>query len=78
MRINVDKTKLMMFNPCTSKDFLPTKTLDGAEIELVESTKLLGINLNSSLSWDDNTKLINKKCFEKMWMLKRLKKLGAN
>ena len=78
MRINVDKTKFMMFNPCTSKDFLPSKTLDGAEIELVESTKLLGINLNSSLSWDDNTKLINKKCFEKMWMLKRLKKLGAN
>ena len=78
MKINVGKTKFMLFNPCKSRDFLPSKTVNGVDIELVESSKLLGVNINSSLSWDDNTKLITKKCYEKMWMLKRLKKLGAN
>ena len=78
MKINVGKTKFMVFNPCRTKDFLPMKELEGSEIEMVESAKLLGLSITSNLSWDENTKLINKKCYEKMWILKRLKNLGAS
>ena len=67
----------MVFNPCRSKDFLPTKSLQGSEIGLVESANLLGLSITSNLSWDNNTKLIIKKCYEKLWIMKRLKNLGA-
>ena len=78
MKINVEKTKFMVFNPCRSKDFLPLKGIEDSEIGMVESAKLLGLSITSNLSWDDNTKLICKKSYEKMWVLKRLKNLGAS
>ena len=78
MKINADKTNLILFNPCRSKDFLPNKSLQGSDIKTVESVKLLGVTITSNFSWDENTKLIAKKCYERMWILKRLKNLGAN
>ena len=50
MRINFTKTKFMLFNPCTSKDFLPHVEVDNSPIELVEQTKLLGLVVTSELS----------------------------
>ena len=50
MKINVSKTKLMLFNPCTSKDFMPEIALKDTRIDLVEQTKLLGVVLSSNLS----------------------------
>ena len=43
MKLNLGKTKLMVFNPCTSKDFLPQFEIDDSPIQLVEETKLLGL-----------------------------------
>ena len=41
MKINYKKTKLMVFNPCTSIDFQPEWTLGGHELEFVEEMRLL-------------------------------------
>ena len=54
MKLNVNKTKLMLFNPCKEKDFMPEMSLEGSRIDLVENIKLLGVVLSSNLSWDSN------------------------
>ena len=77
-KINLSKTKLMLFNPCYSKDFLPDIKVDDSPIELVEQTKLLGLIITSDLSWNANTEYIVDKWNKKLWMIRRLKKLGAD
>ena len=78
MKLNLSKTKLMLFNPCTSKDFMPDISLDKIRIDLVEETKLLGVVLSSDLSWAANTQYIIERCNNKIWTIRRLKNLGAS
>ena len=78
MKLNLDKTKFMLFNHCQSIDFQPSYTIDGTEIEYVEETKLLGLVLTSDLKFDRNTEFIVKKGYKRIWILKRLKNLGAS
>ena len=78
MKLNLKKTKFMLFNACTSIDFLPTFNLGGVEIELVEEMKLLGLIITSDLKFEKNTEYIVKKAYKRVWMLKRLKNLGAS
>ena len=78
MKINFSKTKTMLFNPCLKKDFLPSFDVEGTPVELVEHTKLLGVILSSNLSWSANTDYIVDRCNKKIWVIRRLKKLGAN
>lgn len=78
MKINYEKTKLMVFNPGWSRDFMPRFNFNDKEIEVVEESKLLGVMLSSDLSWNANTNYIVKRANKKLWCLKRLKQLGAN
>ena len=43
MKINHKKTKLMIFNPCTSIDFMRELCLDDVELEVVDEVRLLGL-----------------------------------
>ena len=79
MRINGDKTKVVLFNTGHKYDFMPQLTIDGQQnLEVVEEFRLLGVIFQSNLSWQANTDLICQKGYSRLWMLKRLKKLGAN
>ena len=78
MTLNTQKTKLMIFNPCKSKDFMPELKINQTRVDLIEETRLLGIVLRSDLSWSANTNYIVQRCLNKTWMLRRLKRLGAN
>ena len=78
MKLNIPKTKLMLFNPCRTKDFMPELVIEKTRVDLVEQTKLLGVILSSNLSWEANTDYIVKRCNSKIWILRRLKKLGAS
>ena len=78
MKINVEKTKIMLFNKATSVDILPqVEITEGHLIELVDEMKLLGIMITSDLKWKSNTKYMVARCYQKMWMLRNLKKFGA-
>ena len=68
----------MLFNPCSSKDFMPEIVINNTRIDLVEEIKLLGVMVTSDLSWAANTQYIVGRCNSKIWMLRRLKKLGAS
>ena len=50
----------------------------GQNLEVVEKCKLLGLIVRSDLKWHDNTVHMCKKGYTRMWMVRRLKKLGAN
>ena len=78
MRVNYEKTKLMLFNPCKSIDFNPEVTISDKSIELVSQTKLLGLVITNDLKWAPNTTYLVKKAYKRLWMLRRLKNLGAN
>ena len=41
MKLNNKKTKLMLFDPALTLDFMPSFNLEMEEIELLEETKLL-------------------------------------
>ena len=77
MKINVDKTKLMIFNPSKTVDIHPIIELDHTQLEIVESMKLLGVIVSSDMKWHLNTEYITKRGFSRIWILRRLKKYGV-
>jgi hypothetical protein len=78
MKINKNKTKVMLFNTARLRDFTPKLKIDGDAIDVVEEIKLLGVILTSDLKWNENTMHITKKAYNKLWMIRRLKLNGAN
>ena len=43
MKLNYKKTKLIIFDPCKSLDFIPEISLKKKELEVVEEIRLLGV-----------------------------------
>ena len=78
MKINIKKTKSMLFNTARARDFTPELTIGGEQVELVEEMKLLGVIISSDLKWNLNTQYITKRGYSKLWMLRRLKSHGVN
>ena len=77
MKLNLKKTKFMLFNTCSSIDFHPTLEIENCDIELAEEMRLLGVIITSDLKFHRNTDYIVKRGFSRIWILKRLKNLGA-
>ena len=79
MLLNDKKTKAILFNRSRNFDFLPNLTIgSSAPIELVDEIRLLGVTVSSSLSWHTNTNNMVSKAFSRLWILRRLKPLGAS
>ena len=78
MKVNLKKTKLVVFNPCKTVDFIPEFTVQGQMLEVVEKFKILGLIISSDLSWQANTEYIVQKANKRLWMIRRLKSLGAS
>ena len=79
MKINETKTKIMIFNQATSIDVLPRVYMTPEKtLEVVEEMKLLGIMIRSDMKWSSNTRNLTNKCYKRMWMLRNLKRHGAN
>ena len=79
MKLNSDKSKVILFNRSRKYDFLPECHFEDDEtLDVVEEVKLLGVTLTSDLSWSKHCQQMCQKGFARMWMLRRLKPLGAN
>ena len=78
MKINMKKTKVIPFNFTKSKDFIPELAFPGgANLEVIYQTKLVGIIVDSSLSWGPHIEYTVKNASQKLWLLVRFKNLGA-
>ena len=79
MVINKKKTKIISFTKSRKWDFPPELTFsDGSMIEYTSETKLVGVILSENLSWGKNTTYICDKARQKIWMLRRMVKLGLD
>ena len=72
MKLNPNKTKYMIINFCTSYQFKTRLTIRNSLLEQVNQTKLLGVIIEDDLSWAANTKLLLKKAFSRMIILRKL------
>ena len=73
MKMNLQKTKFMVFNPTSNFDFIP----EHKEIETNEEMKLLGLVIRNDLSWKSNTEQMIKRAYKRLWIVKRLIMNGA-
>ena len=69
MKLNVNKTKNMIFNFTKKYQFTTKLSLNNESIEMVRETKLLGTVITDQLTWDRNTDELTKKCYKRMQLL---------
>ena len=68
---------MVLFNKSRKFDFPPDlKFYDGTQLEVVPQVKLVGIVISDDLKWQQNTDFITKKAMQRIWILRRLKKMG--
>ena len=72
MELNLEKTKIMIFNFTKDKQFTINLKTEGKDIEVVNETKLLGTVISSDLKWDSNVNSIIKRANARMNILRRL------
>ena len=72
MLLNIRKTKTMNFNFTKKHQFVSRLEIDNEVLETISETKLLGVIINDTLSWDSNTKNIVKRANARMRMLHKL------
>ena len=78
MKLNVDKTKNIIFNFSRDNQFSTDIKLDGKVIETVSETKLLGTLITNNLSWSKNTDKIVKESNKRMSFLHKVAKFTRN
>ena len=49
MKLKYKKTKVMLFNPCWSVDFMQQLEVEDHELELVEEMRLIGVIIQSDM-----------------------------
>ena len=69
MKLNVKKTKTMLFNFSKKNQFSTNLTLMNEDIEMVKETRLLGTIITDQISWDRNTEELTRKAFKRMQLL---------
>ena len=75
MILNSDKTKVFVVNYTHNYQFQPRLRVPGSttDLEVVSSTKLVGVTLTSDLKFHKHVHNIVQKANKKLWMLRRLK-----
>ena len=61
MKLNVDKSKVMIFNFTEDYQFATRLYIEDVLMETINQTKLLGTIVQSDLKWSENTTMIVKK-----------------
>ena len=77
MLINQKKTKTMIFNFSDKLKFTTRLKLKNENIEVINSTRLLGTILTDDLKWDLNTSNIIKKANARMQLLHKVANFGT-
>ena len=69
MKLNIRKTKNMLFNFSKKHQFSTKLSLMNEDIEMVQETKLLGTVITDQITWDRNTEELTKKALKRMQLL---------
>ncbi|KAK3546817.1 hypothetical protein QTP86_003083 [Hemibagrus guttatus] len=74
LSMNVDKTKEMVVDFRRAHSGHSLLYIDGSSVEIVKSTKFLGVHLTENLTWSLNTSSITKKAQQCLYFLQKLRK----
>ncbi|KAK3560577.1 hypothetical protein QTP86_010915 [Hemibagrus guttatus] len=74
LSLNVDKTKEMVVDFRRAQSDHSPLFIDGSPVEIVKSTKFLGVHLAENLTWSLNTTSTSKKAQQRLYFLWRLRK----
>ena len=69
MRLNPKKCKELVISFARSNVPTPTLTIDGVDLEKVQSHKVLGITLQNNLKWNDNVQEMISKGSKRLYIL---------
>ena len=76
LKFNVSKTKEMIVDFHRKKTPIRPLSLNGVEVEQVESFRFLGTTISSDLSWDKNILCITKKAQQRLYFLRQLRRFS--
>ena len=62
----------MIFNFTKKYQFTTRMSLNNENLEIVKSTKLLGLIMSENLKWDENTNFLVKKAYKRMELLRKV------
>ena len=77
MKINENKTKTMIFNYTNNYQFTTGLKINDKDIDVIDSTRLLGTIIQKDLRWDLNTAQVVRKANARMEILRRVSSFGA-
>ena len=74
------KTKAMLCNTRLKWDFQPELSVNGGadQIEIVDQIKVVGYIMRNDMKTSSNTAYLVAKAYKRMWIIRRLKHLGAS
>ena len=78
MKLNIKKTKNMIFNFSKKFQFTTKLSVENENIEIVKEVKLLGTYITDDLKWNKNTTELVKKSYKRMQLLNRAARFTKN
>ena len=78
MKINEQKTNVMLFNFSSERQFTTRLTINDEPIKVINSTRLLGTIITNDLKRDENTSSIVRKANARMQLLRKLENFGTS
>lgn len=73
-QLNGKKSKELVISFCRDPPQLPRVCIDGSPIQTIQSTKLLGLTINDTLTWNDHKEELVKKASKKLYFVIQLKR----
>ena len=73
-QLNGEKTKELVISFSRDSPQFPGVCIDGTPIKTIQSTKLLGLKINDTLTWNDHREELVKKASKKLYFLIQLKR----
>ena len=73
-QLNGEKTKELVISFGRDSPQLPRVCIDGTPIKTIQSTKLLALTINETLTWNDHIEELVKKASKKLYFLIQLKR----
>ncbi|KAK3548313.1 hypothetical protein QTP70_009574 [Hemibagrus guttatus] len=74
LSLNVDKTKEIVVDFRKAQSDHSPPFIDGSPVEIIKSTKFLGVHLAENFTWSLNTTSITKKAQQCLYFLRRLRR----
>ena len=74
-QLNLEKTKELTISFCRFPQHFDPVTVDGTQIQATTASKLLGLIINNTLTWNNHVDSLIKKAARKIYLLVQLKRV---